>query len=226
MSGYFITSTGTGIGKTFVTASLCHQLRQQGKPVQALKPIISGYDADDFTNDSAQILASLGLEPTGEAQAEISPWRFAAPLAPNMAAAREGRSLRLAEVIAFCQTPDSTLQTLLIEGVGGVMVPLNNEHTVLDWMVALRWPVIVVTGSYLGTISHTLTAVEVLRQRQLAIAAIVLSESEGSPVPMDETAATLQTFLPNTVPVVILPRITAGLSAWKYAPPLVKTCIK
>ena len=66
---------------------------------------------------------------------------------------------------------------MLIEGVGGIMVPLDERHTVLDWMSALRLPVLLVAGSYLGTISHTLTALHVLAQRNLDIAAVVVSES-------------------------------------------------
>ena len=91
MSGqFFITSTGTGIGKTLVTASLCWQLQKEGESVTALKPVISGYDATDLTNDSAQILMGCGVEPTPSAQEAISPWRFRAPLAPTMAAAKDG----------------------------------------------------------------------------------------------------------------------------------------
>ena len=70
---------------------------------------------------------------------------------------------------------------LLIEGIGGVMVPLDDRRTVLDWMSLLRIPVVLVAGSYVGTISHTLTALEVLARRNLDIAAVVVSESETAP---------------------------------------------
>ena len=90
----------------------------------------------------------------------MSPWRFAAPLAPDMAAAREGRALDFDRPDRVCRHAiDARTDVLLIEGIGGIMVPLDERHTVLDWMVALRLPVLLVAGSYLGTISHTLTAV-------------------------------------------------------------------
>lgn len=86
---------------------------------------------------------------------------------------------------------------MLIEGVGGVMVPLGPRHTVLDWITALETATLLVVGSYLGTLSHTLTAVEALRARGIEPVGIVISESEESPVPLSETRATLSNFLPS-----------------------------
>ena len=83
---------------------------------------------------------------------------------------------------------------LFIEGVGGIMVPLDARHTVLDWMAALDIPLLLVVGSYLGTISHTLTALDVLAQRNLKIAAIVVSESERGTVALDDTVASIARF--------------------------------
>ena len=87
------------------------------------------------------------------------------------------------------------------------MVPLDERHTVLDWMSALRLPVILVTGSYLGTISHTLTALHVLTQRNLSAAAIVVSETPGSTVPLDDTVASIRPFA-DMIDVIALPRLT------------------
>jgi dethiobiotin synthetase len=101
--------------------------------------------------------------------------------------------------------------TLFIEGVGGVMVPLDGRHTVLDWMVALGLPLIVVTGSYLGTISHTLTALEVVARARLKVAALVLNDSGDGAVPLDETATTLRRF--TGVPTITLPRVKAPVAA-------------
>jgi len=83
---------------------------------------------------------------------------------------------------------------LLIEGVGGVMVPLDDTRTVLDWIAALRVPAILIAGSYLGTISHTLTAFDVLRRREIVVRAIVVNESEGSTVPLDDTVKSIARF--------------------------------
>ena len=162
MSAYFVTSTGTDIGKTFVTAGLVRHWRQARKPVTALKPVVSGFDiATSAISDPGVLLDALEEPVSVEALTRISPWQFAAPLSPDMAAAREGREIVFDELVAFCREALAKNDgTLFIEGVGGIMVPLDREHTVLDWAKALDVPLILVAGSYLGTISHTLTALE------------------------------------------------------------------
>lgn len=193
MTSYFVTSTGTGIGKTFVTAALAHQWK-----IPAYKPISCGGD-----EDSHALMAA-----TGQTLADTTPWRYAAPLAPSMAAAKEGKQVHLAELVAWCKARHG-----LIEGVGGVMVPLNERETVLDWMKALGWPVILVTGSYLGTISHTLTALELLKAHKVEVAALLISESVEQPVGLDETKAELARFAPYVPHIITVPRA----SSWQQA---------
>jgi dethiobiotin synthetase len=124
-----------------------------------------------------------------------------------MAARRDNRSLPFDELVAFCRQP-SDVDLTLVEGIGGVMVPLDAEHTVLDWIERLEPRVVLVAGSYLGTRSHTLTAVSCLRGRALEPAAVVISESYEQPVPLEETAADLRQRL-RGVPVIALPRVRA-----------------
>jgi dethiobiotin synthetase len=195
MTAIFVTSPGTGIGKTFVTARLAAELRAAGRRVQALKPIASGFDAArPQDSDTAELLHALDLAVTAENVAAVSPWRFAAPLSPDMAAAREARTVPFAELVEYCRTAAARADVTLIEGVGGVMVPLDDRHTVLDWIAALAAPALLVVGSYLGTLSHSLTAAAVLRARGVPLAAIVVSESAEQPVPAEETAAVLARF--------------------------------
>ncbi len=220
MSTLFVTATGTEIGKTVVAAALCRELRAQGRPVRALKPVLSGYDPAELAeSDPGVLLASLGEAVTEGTVAKITPWRFAAPLSPDMAAAREGRRLDLAEIVAFCRAQAG--DPLLVEGIGGAMVPLDDAHTVLDWIAALEAPALVVTGSYLGTISHTLTTLAAMRGRGVAIAGLVISESPESPVPPAETAETIARHA-GRLPIAILPRLPAGSEPWRAAPPLLE----
>ena len=209
MTAIFITATGTDVGKTFVTASLIGHFRRMGRPVDAIKPVVSGFDpATAATSDPGILLGALGLPLTAQEIDRISPWRFRAALSPDLAAAREGRSIDVDSVIAFCQTAvDQRHDILLIEGIGGVMVPLDAERTILDVMMALQLPLILVAGSYLGTISHTLTALDALFRRDLRVLATVISETPGSPVPLDDTVATIARF---TEPVIALPRKQPG----------------
>ena len=203
----FVTATGTGIGKTFVTAGLIHHLKRQGRKVEAIKPVVSGFEkADAAASDPGILLAALGLPPDENNIARISPWRFSAPLSPDMAAAREGGKIDFDALVAFSRkAATAATGEVLIEGVGGIMVPLDAEHTTLDWMRVLNFPTVLVAGSYLGTISHTLSAVEVLKASDCDLRAIVVSETPDSGVGLDETIAAIARFVP--VEVIALPRL-------------------
>ncbi len=213
MSAFFITATGTDIGKTFVTAGLIRYLRQSNQPVGALKPVVSGYDSSVVeTSDPAVLLRALGRPVSAEEVQKIAPFRFRAPLSPDLAAAREGRAVDFDALLTFSRDVIAAHQGLLfIEGVGGIMVPLDARRTVLDWMAELKLPVLLVVGGYLGTISHTLTALDVLARRELSVAAIVVSEGERDRVPLDDTVASIAQFA-DAIPVIGLPRLPGGLT--------------
>lgn len=224
MTAYFVTSSGTGIGKTLVTAALAVQLRAAGRGVRALKPVLSGYDdGGAAASDSGIILSALGKQPTPEAVARITPWRFAAPLSPDMAAAREGRTIDFAALCDFCRDQAGAAaaenQTILIEGVGGVLVPLTDGETVADWIAALDIKPILVIGDYLGALSHGLTAWEAMNARGIPPVSVVISHSPDAPVPLDETMTTLARFLPPLA-LVPLPLLAPADRVWETAPDL------
>jgi dethiobiotin synthetase len=212
MTAIFVTATGTDIGKTFVTAGLVRHIRAAGRAVAAIKPVVSGFDPDDWQgSDPAVLLAALGRPLTLDEVEGVSPWRFRAPLSPHTAAQREGRAIAFQEVVAFCRRAMAARRgVLLVEGIGGVMVPLDDRHSVLDLMSMLRIPIILVAGSYVGTLSHTLTALEVVARRNLDIAALVVSESNGSAASLEDTVATLQVYA-EQLEVVGIPRLPPGV---------------
>ncbi|MDH3239939.1 MAG: dethiobiotin synthase [Alphaproteobacteria bacterium] len=213
--GLFITGAGTEVGKTLIACALAHHLRTAKRPVKVLKPIISGFDPDlAETSDTALLLRAAGVKVTKAAIAEASPWRYAEPISPNMAAARTGTPIDMDAVMNHCRAALSDDALTLIEGVGGVMAPLTDEATVLDWMAALGLPAVVVGGSYLGAMSHTLTAVSVLIERAVPIRAVVVSESRDQPVPLAETASTIAGFMPH-LPVIAVPRIAPIERPWE-----------
>lgn len=191
---YFITATGTDSGKTFVAAGLARALAARGHGVRALKPVLSGYRDDALeASDSGALLAACGVGVTPAAVADISPWRFAAPLSPDRAAALEGRHVDYDELLEWCRGEVArNRDCLLIEGIGGVMVPLDGSYTVRDWIAALALPTLLVAGTYLGSLSHTLTALAALREVGVAPAAIVLDESAEGAVSMADTLASLR----------------------------------
>jgi dethiobiotin synthetase len=204
MPTLFVTGSGTDIGKTHVCCRLLAAL-PAGLAVRCIKPVVTGFDpAAVATSDPGRLLAAQGRAIDAAGIAATSPWRFAAPISADMAAAREDRAIPFAELVEFCGPGDGTDLTL-IEGIGGVMAPLDEQHTVIDWIEALAAPVLLVVGSYLGSLSHALTAFAVLRERGLDTVATVVSESARQPVPVAETAAALVRFL-DPAPVSILPR--------------------
>jgi dethiobiotin synthetase len=205
VSAIFIAGTGTDVGKTYVAASLIRHLRRMGRLVDAIKPVVSGYEpAQAAASDPGRLLEALGLPVTEQEIDRIAPWRFHAALSPDLAAEREGRSIDVDTLIRYCRTAiESRRDILLIEGAGGIMVPLAGERTILDVMMALQLPLILVAGSYLGTISHTLTALDALFRRGIKVLAVVVSETEGSTVPLDDVVAAIARFVE---PVIGLPR--------------------
>ncbi len=230
MSGYFVTAVGTGVGKTFTTCALLQAALQQGRIARAYKPIISGWDDADPASDTAQMMTASAVLPLSQGQRAchpapstqhlapttidtISPWRFAAPLSPHRAAALAGQTIDMEALIAWSRAQTKQEGLTLIEGVGGVMVPLTDTTTTLDWMVALGLPIILVTGSYLGSISHSLTALHVLRARGLMVKALVMSESEGSSVALDEAMAGLAPLIDDIPLRIMQPRV----SSWREA---------
>jgi dethiobiotin synthetase len=204
---YFITATGTGIGKTAITCALVHQLIKNGKKVAALKPVISGWE--DVDTDTHKILAALNLPATQENIEKISPWRFTAPLSPDVAAKMEGRVVDFAELVTFCEDVSKS-DYLLIEGAGGVMTPITNNKTMADLIAALQIPAILIAGTYLGTISHTLAALKALESYNIEVSHIVLNQSKDC-AGADYTINCLKNF--TDIPIVFVARVEGEV--WK-----------
>lgn len=203
---YFVTGSGTDVGKTYVTAAMIRALRVRALRVDAIKPVLSGFDAANPGNSDTGVLAhALGRELSPELMQLMTPWRYRAALSPDMAAAREGQTIPVSNVVAYARGAAiaSTADVFFAEGAGGVLVPLDARLTIRDMIAALQWPVILVGGTYLGAISHTLTALEALRSCD--VAAIVLSQSLDNPVPPAETAAAIGRFCKG-IPVHIVAR--------------------
>jgi dethiobiotin synthetase len=201
MRALFIAGAHTDVGKTYAACALIAAARARGLSVDAFKPAVSGIDAADWAeSDPGRLLAALGRPLTIDNLEAMSPLRFTAALSPPMAARLEGRDLRLRTLRDLCQTAlaAGTSDLMLIEGAGGVMSPLSEDATNLDLMAALGLPVVLVGGSYLGAISHTLTAAKVVQGEGLDLAAVVISQ-DASPEAPDfiETIGDVARFLPD-----------------------------
>jgi len=205
MKAFFVTGTGTDVGKTYVATGIIRASRKAGRQASAIKPIMTGYESyRPEQSDAGKLLLAMEKRATPESVAAISPWRYVAPISPDMAAAMEGRVISLPQVLTFCEAAMNTAPGLmLVEGVGGVMVPLDRWHTVRDWIAGLHIQAILVAGSYLGSISHILTAAEALHTHGIKIAVVVISESDRSPVRPEDIASTITKFLPRTAIQII-----------------------
>ncbi|WP_019906364.1 dethiobiotin synthase [Methylobacterium sp. 77] len=208
----FVAGAGTEIGKTYATAALTRALRRQGRSVSTLKPLASGVpslgDPDFRFSDTAILLDAQGLAVTLANVEACSPWRFTAPLSPDLAAAREGRSLHLSDLVGWCEarlreasakTGATSDPIVIIEGVGGLMSPITPDATGLDWLKALALPTLLVSGSYLGAISHALTAAETLRLHGQTLLGIVVCESLGAPTSPETVADAIARHVPAPV---------------------------
>lgn len=218
MPAVFVTATGTDIGKTFVGAGLARALRDKGRKVAVIKPVVSGFNPQAWAqSDPALLLEAAGEIPSLARIEAIAPWRFEAPLSPDMAAQRESKSIDFAALVSFCRSEAKKAEDVfMIEGIGGLMVPFTPDATVLDLVAALGIKPLVVAGTYVGSLSHTLTALAVLGQRALRPLALVLNESPQSAASPEETAASLRDFHPD-LGIVILRRDSAPENAAAFA---------
>ncbi len=178
VKGFFITGTDTGVGKTIVTASLVAALRMRGVAASAAKPIESGCTHDPASGallpaDGEFLqLASGGMESLDK----ITPLRFKAPLAPMVAARAEGTEVSIDIALKAVEDLKSIYSTVLVEGIGGLMVPITDSYNVADMALDIGLPLIVVASPFLGTINHTLLTVAHAKSRGLKLAGVILCQ--------------------------------------------------
>lgn len=194
----------TDVGKTYVACAIIRAAVAQGRRVAALKPVVSGFDPADWgASDPAMLLRALGLAPNPELLDAVSPLRFAAALSPPMAARAEGRRLHYVEIAHTCAPFFAADQADLrvLEGAGGIMSPIAEDGLCAHLHAEFAAPAILVGGSYLGAISHTLTAAVAAQAFGLEVRAIVVSQSADPDAPdFDQTVAAVAEF--SVVPVI------------------------
>jgi dethiobiotin synthase len=165
MKGLFVTGTDTGVGKTVASAALMHRYRGAG-PLRYWKPIQTGIEIDDDTATVQRLGACFPEEIFSKGV------RLQKPVSPHLAAQWAGQRIDLAELRGLVEFDDTT--TWIVEGAGGLLVPVNETQTMADWIASLALPVLVVARSGLGTINHTLLTLEALRARSLRVAGVMM----------------------------------------------------
>jgi dethiobiotin synthetase len=165
MRGLFITGTDTGVGKTVAAAAVLHRYRGVA-PLRYWKPIQTGIEQDDDTEEVRRLGACADHEIFDEGV------RLPLPLSPHLAARYAGRTIDLRGLLALPPSAEET--RWIVEGAGGLLVPVNDSETMADWIALLGLPVLLVARASLGTINHTLLTLEALRVRSLRIAGVLM----------------------------------------------------
>jgi len=195
---FAIVGTDTEIGKTYSCVKLAGYLIASGKNVACLKPVASGIVLTDmgYINHDSYLHCQAGI--AGLTMEQITPFLFEQPVAPHLAAKLESKQLtvnlileRLSTIMDACNA-----EVVLIEGIGGVMVPLNYQETWLDLLAKLNIPVILVVGMKLGCLNHALLTSEVLRQRGINLAGFIANQIDREMLYLTENVQTLIQMLP------------------------------
>jgi dethiobiotin synthetase len=172
--GIFITGTDTGVGKTLVTSALVRCLSQRGIDVGVMKPIETGVSRSaKAQSDGARLRRAAGGH---DSMAEVCPYVFRLPVAPLSAARAEGTTVRVATIIRAFRALRQKHALAVVEGVGGVHVPITSSLNVSDLIYRMKLPAIVVGQSGLGGINHALLTLQALRRRKIPIVALVLNQ--------------------------------------------------
>ena len=205
MKGLFITGTDTGVGKTHAAALLLQFLRAKGLDVVPMKPVQTGYPASD---DLTTLLAAGDIVTDAEERTWMNPYAFPLPASPHLAAAHAGRSISLRGIEAAFHKLADRHDGIVVEGAGGLRVPLTSASDMLDLIQRLRLPAVVAARTGLGTLNHTSLTCAALKSAGVPLAGILLSRREKGPPDLIErdNRATLKRLW--KVPVEFLPYAT------------------
>jgi dethiobiotin synthetase len=193
--GFFVTGTDTGVGKTEVSLGLMRALQARGQSVTAMKPVASGCEAtaSGLINDDAQRLQSCSS--VGVTYAQVNPYAFQPPIAPHLAAEACGATIEIQAIADSFGRLSGAADQVIVEGVGGWLVPIDGRQTMADVAVALELPVILVVGIRLGCINHSLLTATAVRACGLHLAGWIANRIDPDCRVPDKIVATLGGWL-------------------------------
>jgi dethiobiotin synthetase len=177
--GIFVTGTDTGVGKTWITAALVLALRERGHRALPVKPVQTGH-RDGDPGDLDFTLARLDEAPPVALRPHLNRARLPMPASPHLAAQRAGLALRVEDLAADVAAVQRSGFLPVVEGAGGLLVPLNDRETMADLAARCGLPIVLVARGGLGTLNHTLLSVEAVRARRLPIAGLVINDHASS----------------------------------------------
>ncbi|MDX6601197.1 MAG: dethiobiotin synthetase [Solirubrobacterales bacterium] len=214
MRGFFVTGTGTEVGKTVVAAVLARDLRQQGMSVAVFKPAVTGLD-EPGEPDHALLRRAAESKQSDE---EIAPYRYGPPASPHLAAAQAGEEIEPERLLRAARDAAAGAEQLVCEGVGGLLVPLacrvggamrddlDSPYLVRNLAVELGLPLVIAAPPGLGTINHTLLTIEAARTEGLSVASVILTPWPAAPSAIERSnRETIESL--GDAQVMALPRL-------------------
>jgi len=181
LNGLLVTGTDTGVGKTVIAGAIARSLYMRQVRVEAFKPAASGCrrQRGDLVSEDAEFLAACGE--SARPLHEIAPVRFAAALAPNVAAMHTGESVDLDAIFAAYRRLDGAADAVIVEGIGGLLCPISDDFWVIHLAMMMALPVVIVARPDLGTINHTLLTIHAARSAGLRVAGVVINRYIADP---------------------------------------------
>ena len=218
MTGFFVTGTDTEVGKTLVSGALILKLREQGKQAIGFKPVVAGTyqsaNGEPLNEDLETLRIASGLAP---GQMNLSSYVLDMPVAPHLAAASKGIVLQLGTIMQALLETQKHSDYLVIEGAGGLLIPLNDHENLGDLVQQISLPVILVVGMKLGCINHALLTQEAIKARGLKIAGWVANSLANEMPLLQENVATLQTKI-NAPFLGLIPSLPKALQKSHNSP--------
>jgi dethiobiotin synthetase len=181
--GLFVTGTDTGVGKTIVSAALVAAMASEGERVSAYKPAVTGTGEEPgaWPQDHELLAQMAGMTPE-----EVAPLRYAPAVSPHLAAAMAGERIDPTELLEHARAL-AQKGTLIVEGVGGLLVPFSNDFAVRELAVELALPLLIAARPGLGTINHTLLTLQAARAAGLEVRAVVLTPWQQKPSTLEQS---------------------------------------
>jgi dethiobiotin synthetase len=192
MRGFFITGTDTDVGKTWVTAGLLRAFNEQDLRTVAMKPVASGCETIDGQLRNADAMLLMQHMSAQADYQQVNPYTFAPAIAPHIAAGQAGQHIDLENIQQTAEYLAKRADVVLVEGVGGWQVPLNDTQTVADLAIRLQLPVIMVVAIRLGCLNHALLTVQSIRASSLPLAGWVANMCDASDPVAQENIVALQ----------------------------------
>jgi dethiobiotin synthetase len=182
--GLFVAGTDTGVGKTVVSAALIRRLVHMRCSVGVMKPVETGVGSDSpDESDAGRLMAAAGVK---DALDLVSPYRLQAPLAPLAAAQAEELSIDAQEILRQFERLVARYSLVIVEGAGGLLVPMGEDWSMRDLIVRLGIPVVLVGRAGLGGINHALLTLESLERTHIAVMALLLNETRPSATSVEQ----------------------------------------